>query len=126
MDSVLPSDPRPEEWMKSLSLLSDTLRTDSLENDQVLSAINDVEKTVPEMLTWVGEGKFSDTKKKLEARVQEAIGLVNSFSKTVVRDPAKGSLFDRAVRLSTSLMRCDKCILDQRIKQAVRNHSDRG
>ena len=121
MDSIISSG--PEEWMKRLSSLSEALRADFFENDQVLSAINAVEETVPDMLHWAREGRYSLIKGKVEERVQEALGLVNSFSKMVGRDPAKRLLVDHVVTVATRLLECDTCILDQRVEQAVRNHS---
>ena len=131
MEPTISSDSRsvsvdPEEWMRRLSLLSQTLKTDVFENDQAFSAISAVEKSVPEMLSWAREGRFSDTKKRVEERVQEAIGSVNAFAKIAGRDPEKRSLVDHALSVATSLLKCDKCIIDQRIEQAVRHRSLQG
>jgi ABC-type branched-subunit amino acid transport system ATPase component len=127
MRSYIPSESRsfgvasPEEWIDDLSHLSRTLQnTDSLGNGLLTSAVGAVEKTAPDMLLWVQNSEYDETKRRVERRVQKALESICSLSRMVDEDSENMShLMIRVLNVADHLLECHKCIRDQRIDRAA-------
>ena len=114
----------PEDWIDDLSHLSKTLlEADSLENDMVTSAVSAVEETAPDMLLWVQNSEYNDTKRRVERRVQSAQESICSLRRIAKEDPEKidqnEKMMIRVLNVADHLLECHKCILDQHIDQAA-------
>lgn len=130
MESYVSSESRlfgvatPEEWIDDLSHLSKTLlQVDSLESDMVTSAISAVEETAPDMLLWVQNSEYNDTKRRVERRVQNALESICSLRRITEEDPEKiyqnEKMMIRVLNVADHLLECHKSIVDQHIDRAA-------
>ena len=117
----------PEDWIDDLSHLSKTLlEVDSLENDMVTSAVSAIEETASDMLLWVQNSEYNDTKRRVERRVQNALESICSLRRIAEEDPdriyqseTKSQMMIRVLNVADHLLECHKYILDQQIDRAA-------